>query len=165
MTRKPTLRTDAQLPERLVLGPPGALRDVLRAFADARHHLRLVLELGKLGGDDAEDGLFVGRQVLEGGEGAGARGVVFEVERVHVEFAEEGLRDDVVASFGEVTGIDKVPAADMQTDVQVLGRCRDARVVEIDIGVEEVVGGVDVGGIGFPAVEELGAAEVWYRWG
>ena len=51
-------------------------------------------------------------------------------------------------------------AANVDTDVHVLRGVFDAVVVEGDVGLEELVGGVFVGFVFFPAVEKLVRAEV-----
>ena len=51
-------------------------------------------------------------------------------------------------------------AANVDTDVHVLGGVFDAVVVEGDVGLEQFVGGVFVGFVFFPAVEKLIGTEV-----
>lgn len=93
-------------------------------------------------------------------EAAGARRVVLEVVRVHVQRGEELRSDAIVAALGEVARVDEVAAAEVHADVHVRGDAGDAVIIQGDVEIEELVGGVRVGRVFFPAFEHLLGAEV-----
>ena len=55
---------------------------------------------------------------------------------------------------------DEVPPTQMHADVHIGGDFRDAVVVQVDVGVKEVVDGADVGGVFGEAGAEFGGAEI-----
>ena len=160
MTRKPTLRTYAQPPQRLLPTLAIPLRHKVRRLIHPRLHLLQLLHLGELTRDDPQDDVLVFGQILQRLEPPGARRVVLEVVSVDVKLLEELGRDAVVAAFGEVPAADKVATAEVHADVQVGGAFGDAAVVEVDVLVQELVGRLGVGFVGCPAGEHLFRAEV-----
>lgn len=73
---------------------------------------------------------------------------------------EEFCGNAIVAAFAEVPRIYKVAAAEVDAEVQVCW-ADEAFVVEGDVAVEELVGGLGVGGVCCPAVEHLFGAKVY----
>lgn len=155
-----TLGADADLVQGSLEGDVVALGDDLGGVDDTSLHLLLVLHGGELGGDNTQDDVLVGGEVLEGLEATGTLGVVLEVVGVHVKLLEELDGDAVVATLGEVTAADEVTAAQVDTDVHILGNADEAVVVQLDVLLEQLVGSVDVQGVSLEAVEELLGAEV-----
>lgn len=163
VTSKATLRANTNLIKRLLQGNPVTLSNELSGIIDALLHLLLVLELGELGGHDTEDDVLVAGQLLERLEAAGARGVVFEVVGVDVEFLEELGGDTVVAALREVARADEVAAAEVDADVEVGGPLGEAVVVQLDVFLEGLVGAVLVELVFLPALEHLVGAEVCFQ--
>ncbi len=112
---------------------------------DARDDGGLVLELGALGGDEAQDHLLARRHLGERLEPAGALVVELQVEGVDVLGAEQGVRHRVVSAGGEVGGM-VVAAAHVRVDDQVVGGSRGDHAVvdgheQVHVGVKLLVGG------------------------
>ena len=160
MRAEAALRTHAHPLQRFLPRLPGPFGHEVSRLVEARHHLRLVLQAAQLGRDDPHDDVLVLRQVAQGLEPARALGVVLEVEGVDVEVTEEFGRDDVVGALGEVAAADEVAAAQVHARVHVGRAGGDAVVVQLDVGVEQVVDCADVVGVLFPALAELFGAEV-----
>lgn len=155
-----TLGADANLVQGSLEGDVVALSDDLGGIDDPSLHLLLVLHGGELGGDNTQDDVLVGGEVLEGLEATGTLGVVLEVVGVHVQLLEELDGDAVVATLGKVTAADEVTAAQVDTNVHVLGDTDEAVVVQLDVLLEHIVGSVDVQGVSLEAVKEFLRAEV-----
>lgn len=155
-----TLGANTNLVESLLDGDVVALGNDLGSVDDAGLHLFLVFHGGELGGDNAQDDVLVGGEVLEGLEAAGALGVVLQVVGVHVQLLEQLDGDAVVTTLGEVTAADEVTAAQVDTNVHVLGETDEGVVVQLDVLLEHVVGGVDVQRVLLEASKELLRAEV-----
>lgn len=160
MAGETALRADTDLVEGLLDGDVVALGDELGGVVDALLHLLLVLELGELAGHDTQDDVLVLGELLQGLEATGTGSVVFEVVGVHVELLEELGGDAVVATLGEVTAADEVTTADVHTDVEVGGALGQQVVVQLDVLLEHLVGGVDVQRVFLPARQHLLGAEV-----
>jgi hypothetical protein len=109
--------------------------------------------------------------VGEGLETASTRCVVFKVVCVDVEvlsfelvygaivkarrtsgYLEELLGDDIVRTLREVTATNIVAAAEMDTDVHVFWSL-EALVVELNVGIEHLIGSLVISFVGFPALE------------
>lgn len=88
--------------ESLLTSLASSLGHPLGGREDALLHLLLVLELGQLGADDADDDVLVLGEVLQGLEAARPLVVILQVEGVDVQVLEQLLGDDVVRSLGEV---------------------------------------------------------------
>lgn len=161
MRSKATLWADTDLVKGSLEGDIVPLGDELGRIDDALLHLLLVLHSGELAGDDAENDVLVRGQVLEGLEAAGSLRVVLEVVGVHVELLEQLDGDAVVAALGEVAAADEVAAAQVHADVHVRWQADEAVVVQLDILLEHVVGGVHVERVLLEAVQELFRAEVY----
>lgn len=155
-----TLRADTDLVESLLEGNVVTLSDELGGIDNALLHLLLVLHGGELASHDAEDDVLVAGQVLEGLEAAGALGVVLQVVGVDVELLEQLDGNAVVSTLGEVAATDEVAAAQVNTNVHVLGQTDEAVVVLLDILLEHVVGAVHVERVLLEAAQELLRAEV-----
>lgn len=160
MRSKATLRADTNLVKGSLEGSVVTLGDELGRIDDTLLHLLLVLHGGELAGHNAEDDVLVRGKVLEGLEAAGALGVVLEVVGVHVEFLEQLDGNAIVATLGEVAAADEVAAAQVNTDVHVLGQTDEAVIVLLNILLEHIVGGVDIQGVLLEAAQELLGAEV-----
>ena len=155
-----TLGADTDLVESLLDGDVVALGDDLGGVDNAGLHLFLVFHGGELGGDNAQDNVLVGGEVLEGLEATGTLGVVLQVVGVHVQLLEQLDGNAVIATLGEVTAADEVSAAQVDSYVHVLGETDEGVVVQLDVLLEHVVGGVYVQRVLLEAVEELLRAEV-----
>jgi len=163
VTSKPTLRANATLLQRLLNRDPITLSNELGSLIHPLFHLLLVLELRELGGHDAQNDVLVAGQFFEGLEASRAGGVVLEVVGIDVELLEELGGDTVVAALGEVARADEVAAADVDADVEVGGALGEGVVVQLDVLVEELFGGLVVQGVFLPALEHLVGAEVCFR--
>ena len=119
MSTETALGTNSHSLKCLLLTLAHALSNPVRRAQDSLLHLLLVLQLGKLGADNADDDVLVLGEELQRLEAAGTLGVVLEVESVHVQVAEELLSNDVVLALGEVTATDEVTAAQMDAGVHV----------------------------------------------
>lgn len=161
VTRKPTLRADTEPLQRLLARTPRPTGHHVRSRVHPCLHLLLILELGELARQDAQDDVFVLRQVHQRLEAAGARRVVLEVVRVDVQGLEELDGDAVVAALGEVARVYKVAAAEVDADVHVRRAGREAGVVEGDVRCQQLGGGLRVGLVLLPTVEHLFRAEVF----
>jgi hypothetical protein len=82
---KPALRADTALLDSILARLPGALCNPISSLIDTSDHLILVLELGELRSDDAENNVLVLGQVRERLEASGAGCVVFEIVGVDVQ--------------------------------------------------------------------------------
>lgn len=160
MRAESALWADSNLLERVLLALTRALGHELGSLVDALLHLLLVLQLAELGGDDTDDNVLVLGQELEGLEATGTLRVVLEVERVDVEIGKELLGDDVVGALGEVTAADEVAAAQVDTGVHVRRDLADGVVVQLDVGVEQIIDCPDVVLVIGPALAELLRAKV-----
>ena len=94
-------------------------RDILRSLGDAGLDRLGVLELGELGGEEAEHHDLI-LDFSERLEAAGALGVVLEEEAVHAAVREENLGDRRIGARGE-PGRAEVAAADVHRDRHVGG--------------------------------------------
>lgn len=146
--------------EGLLLGLTSALGDELSSLVDALLHLLLVLELAELSGNDTDNNVLVLRQELEGFEAAGTLSVVLQVEGVDVQVGEELLGDDVVGTLGKVTATNEVAAAQVDTGVHVSRNLADGVVVQLDVGVKQLIDSADVVLVLGPSLAELFGAEV-----
>lgn len=160
MGTEPTLRTNRHSLPRLLLGLSTALGHPLHRLFNASLDLLLVFQLPQLGRDHADHHVLVLGEVLQGIKPAGARGVVLEVEGVDVEFGEQLLGDDVVGARGEVAAADEVAAAEVDAGVEVGGEEGEGLVVELDVGVEELIDGDGIFRVRGVAGAELLGAEV-----
>jgi len=160
--RKATLRADTNLVERRIQRDVVTLSNDLGSVDNALLHLLLILHGGKLAGDDTQDDVLVGGEVLERLEATGTLGVVLEVVGVHVQLLEELDGDAVVAALGEVAAANEVAAAQVHSDVHVGGQVDEAVVVQLDVLLEHGVCAVHVCGVFLEAVQELLRAEVCY---
>lgn len=160
MRSKATLWANSDLVKRSIEGDVVTLSNKLSSINDPLLHVLLVLKLGELASDNAQNDVLVGGQGLERFETTGAGGVVLEVVGVDVQLLEELNSNTVVATFGEVPATDKVTAAEMNTDVHIGGQVCEAVVVLLDILLEHGIGGVYVQRVLLEASEELIRAEV-----
>lgn len=163
VTSKPALRANTTLLQRLLNRNPITLSNELSSLIHPLLHRLLVLELRELRGHDAQNDVLVTGQFLEGLEAASTLGIVLKVVGVDVELLEELGGDAVIAALGEVARADKVAAADVNADVEVSGALGERVVVQLDVLVEELVGGLVVQGVFFPALEHLVGAEVCHH--
>lgn len=85
MTSKPALRGDTELVERLLSASSCARGYDISGLVDAVHHFLFVFKEGEFRCYYTEDYVFVGGEVGEGFEAAGAGRVVFEVVGIDVE--------------------------------------------------------------------------------
>lgn len=161
MGREAALGADADTLEGLLAGLAAALGDEVGGLVEALLGGLLVLELAELGADGADDDVLVLGQVLEGLEAAGALRVVLEVEGVDGEVLEQLLGDDVVGALGKVPPADEVAAAQVDARVEVGRQLADRVVVQLDVGVQQVVDGAVVVLVLGPALAELFGAEVY----
>jgi hypothetical protein len=157
---KATLRADTDLVQGSFERDVVTLGDDLGRINNTLLHLLLVLHGSELAGHNAENDLLVRGQVLEGLEAAGALGVVLKVVSVHVELLEQLDGDAVVSALGKVAAANEIAAAQVHANVHVLGQADEAVVVQLDVLLEHVIGGVDVEGVLLEAVQELLGAEV-----
>ena len=107
-TSEAALGADANVLESLLKAAALAVGDDLGGVEDSVLDDLGVLELGLLGGDDAEDDVLVLGEEAEGLEAAGAGVVVLEEEGVVVEGGEELLGDLFVGTLAEVHGFGEV---------------------------------------------------------
>lgn len=159
VTGESTLWRDTNTLEGVLSALVVALSDEVGSLVDAINHGLLVLELGELRGDDAEDDVLVLGEVLKGLEAASAGGVVLEVVGVDVEVLKQLLCNVVVRALGEVTAAHIVSAAQVDAQVHVCWAL-EAGVIELDVGVEHLVGRLGVVLVGGPALEHGFRAEV-----
>jgi len=90
-------------------------------------------------------------------------GVVFQIEGVDIEILEQSARNDVVRSLRKMPPTDEISSAQMDARVHVMWALGYRVVVEIDVGIEEVIDRADVVGILCPAFSELLRAEIFIR--
>lgn len=107
-TSEAALGADADVLESLLKAAALAVGDDFGGVEDSVLDDLGVLELGLLGGDDAEDDVLVLGEEAEGLEAAGAGVVVLEEEGVVVEGGEELLGDLFVGALAEVHGLGEV---------------------------------------------------------
>lgn len=160
MGTETTLRADSDLLQRLLLSLASTLCHKLGRLVDPCLHLLLVLQLTKLGRDDANHDVAVFGQELKRLKATRALGVVLEVEGVDLQLGEKLLCDDVVRTFGKVATADEVAAAQVHTGMEIGGQLGDAVVVKRNVGVEERIDRADVVLVFGPALAELVGAEV-----
>jgi hypothetical protein len=171
MRRKSALRAHTDRIQGLFSRLSAPLGNEVCGLVDPRNHFIFVLEFGEFGRYDAEDDVLVLWKVGEGLETASTRCVVFKVVCVDVEvlsfelvygaivkarrtsgYLEELLGDDIVRTLREVTATNIVAAAEMDTDVHVFWSL-EALVVELNVGIEHLIGSLVISFVGFPALE------------
>lgn len=157
VTRKSTLRTHPDPPQRLLPRLARAGSDKVGRLKNPLAHLVEVLELGELARNDAQHDVLVRRQLLERLEAARTLRVVLEKVRVDVDLVEELAGDAVVAAFAKVPAVGKVAAAEVQADVEIVWAALEAVVVELNVAVQQ---GFRVLACVFETLEHLFGAEV-----
>jgi len=154
------LWADGNALQGFLAGLAAALGHKVCGLVDPPLHLLLVLQLAQLGGDGADYDVPVLGEELEGLESARSLGVVLEVESVDLELGEEGLGDDVVGALGKVPPTDEVSATEVNAGVEVGGQLANAVIVQVDVGVEEVVDSANVVTVLGEALAETVGAKV-----
>lgn len=117
VAREAALGTDANPLQGLVSGLARPLGHDVSGSEDALAQLVHVLERGELAGDDAEDDVLVGRQLLEGLERPRPLRVVLQEVRVDVDLVEQLRRDAVVPALREVPAVGEVAPAQVDPHV------------------------------------------------
>jgi len=150
-----TLRANTNLVQGCLNRDVVALSDDLGSIEDTLLHLLLVFHGGELAGHNTENDILVSGQVLEGLEATGTLSVILQVVSVDVQLLEQFNSDTIITTLGEVTATNEVTAAQVNTDVEILGQTDKAVVVQLDVLLEHVVRGVHVALVGREAIQEL----------
>ena len=158
-----TLRANTDLVQGCIDRDVVALSNDLGSVEDALLHLLLVFHGSKLAGHNTENDVLVSRQVLQGLEATGTLGIVLQIVGVHVQLLEKLDGNSIITTLGEVTAADEVTAAKVNSDVHILGETDEGVVVQLDVLLEHVVGGVDVQRVLLEAGKELLRAEVCFN--
>lgn len=158
-----TLRANTDLVQGCLDRDVVALGDDLGSVVDTLLHLLLVFHGGELAGHNTEDDILVSGQVLEGLETTGTLSVILQVVSVDVQLLEQFNGDTVITTLGEVTATNEVSAAQVNTNVEILGQTDEAVVVQLDVLLEHVVRGVHVALIGLEAVQEFLGTEIYHK--
>ena len=160
MTCKPTLRAHTQSLQRFLSSLIVTLRYEISSLIHPLLHRLQVFHFREFASNNTEYDVLVRRQAFQWFEASCSRGIVLEVVCIHVHFLKQLLCNAIVATFGEVTAVDKVAATEMYADMHICGAFGEAVIVKVDVLVEGLVGCLGVRRVFLPAFEHLFGAKV-----